>query len=123
MLKELVENYVNANKELQQYFTNKSISVDERWSEFSKLPEKLKKIDRGMNIGVPEYILQDMNIDKGTVLSFSIFVENLEYMKEEASTDDTEMSHQSKAWLKKCNIDEILEKVMANGYHDFVYTW
>lgn len=124
MLKIITEKCLEANAELNKYFTNKDISLDQRWSEFNSLPESLKKMDWGFNLKFPDCVVQDMNWDKGTVLSFNTLIENFGYMKEDAESDEGDrISGPSKRWLKNMKIEDIQEQILARGYQSFVHTW
>lgn len=123
MLNELTQKAISSKNDLNAYFLNKQIPLDQRWSEFNSLPNNLKSVDVGMNLIIPHDVMQDMSLDKGSVLSFSTFVENLEYMIQDANAGGEDLSGPSKSWLKRLDIDDLIEKIMAKGFQSFVYTW
>lgn len=124
MVKELIDKCISANRDLNLYFTNKSIPLEQRWSDFQKIPETLKKVSNGLNLRIDTNLLEDMGLKKGDVLSFSIFLENMEIMKAEVDDGaERAQEYSSRSWLKKIKVDDFYEDVLSKGFHSFVHNW
>ena len=124
MLQNIIQKNVDIQNEMMNYFTNKEVPLEKRWQEFNNLPDSLKKVSDGLELKVDDNLLSDMSLRKGDVLSLSMFLENIEIMKEEVlNAEERALDYSSRAWLKKVNIDSLYEEVLSKGYHSFVNNW
>lgn len=119
MLEKLLKEYSSANNNLKTYFSNKSIPLDNRWSYFTTVPLELRQISNGIIFNVPSDLLSDMSINKGDVLSYEIFLENIGILKENMNSSDIDLSGESRRWLKNVNLDNLYEIVLSNNFHFF----
>jgi hypothetical protein len=129
----LVESIKAMKKELRSIYTDKELSLDERWYFFRGIPDELRDNHQWI-MHFPEFEKKH-----GTIEWYDTFVgskydnvELLDLVDEQIASyfeledGETEVDPENLERMKPftpANLDDFKEAILAGGYHSFTFDW
>lgn len=129
----LVESIQAMKKELAQIYTDKELSLAERWYFFCGIPEELRDHHRWI-MHYPQFESVHGKIQwydnfveyKHSTVDLIDLVEETIASYFELEEGQTEVSEENLKYMKPftpANLDDFKEAVLAAGYHSFTFDW